>query len=221
MKVFLYLFSFVFLLSSCVEIIDDISMNEDGSGIFKYSVNLSSSKVKINSILALDSLDGKKVPSVDDISLKLSRLVRNLETKEGISNVTFTHDYTNFIFKLSCEFSSVGKLQDAIKELVISENNGREIKGMNHSWITFEGNRLSRSIPQITINKARKINQDETNLLKQGKYTSITRFKKEIKQFDNEKARLSKNKKAVMVQTNPYALIHNPQLLDNTIYLIE
>jgi len=221
MKVFLYLFSFVFLLSSCVEIIDDISMNEDGSGIFKYSVNLSSSKVKINSILALDSLDGKKVPSVDDISLKLSRLVRNLETKEGISNVTFTHDYTNFIFKLSCEFSSVGKLQDAIKELVISENNGREIKGMNHSWITFEGNRLSRSIPQITINKARKINQDETNLLKQGKYTSITRFKTEIKQFDNEKARLSKNKKAVMVQTNPYALIHNPQLLDNTIYLIE
>ena len=221
MKVFLYVFSFVFLFSSCVEIIDDIAINEDGSGTFKYSVNLSSSKVKINSILALDSLDGKKVPSVDEISLKLARLVHNLETKEGISEVEFIPDYTNFIFKLSCEFSSVEKLQNAIKELVISENNGREIKGMDHSWITFEGNQLTRSIPQITLNKVRKMNQNETDLLKQGKYTSITRFKTEISHFDNKKARLSKNKKAIMVQTNPYALIHNPQLLDNTIYLVK
>lgn len=221
MKVFFYVFSFFFLLTSCVEIIDDISINEDGSGTFKYSVNLSSSKVKINSILALDSLDGKKVPSLDEISLKLARLVHNLETKEGISNVEFSHDYTNFIFKLSCNFSSVEELQNAIKELVITENNGREIKGMNHSWITFEGSQLTRSIPQITLNKVRKFNQDETKLLQQGKYTSITRFKKEIDHFDNQKARLSKNKKAIMVQTNPYALIHYPQLLDNTIYLKE
>ncbi len=221
MKLFLSIFSFIFLLTSCVEIIDDVSINEDGSGTFKYSVNLSSSKVKINSILALDSLDGKKVPSIEDISAKLNRLVEELKTKEGISNVSFSKDYSNFIFKLSCDFTSIEKLQNAIKELAIKENNGREIKGMNHSWISYEGRKLVRSVPQITIDKARKINSDETKLLKEGKYTSITRFKTEIKKFENEKARMSKNKKAVMVQTNPYALIQNPQLLDNTIYLIE
>ncbi len=218
---YLFLFFFVLTLSSCIEIIDDLTINIDGSGTFKYSVNLSSSKVKINSILALDSLDGKKVPSVDEISSKLNQIIDELKAKEGISNVKFFQDYTNFIFKLSCDFSSVEKLQNAIKELAIKENNGREIKGMNHSWISFEASQLTRSIPQITIDKVKRINPDETKLLKQGKYTSITRFKKEIKQFENENARLSKNKKAIMVQTNPYALIQNPQLLDNTIYLIE
>ena len=38
----------------------------------KYTVNLSSSKVKIGSILALDSLDGKKVPSLDEIKQKVT-----------------------------------------------------------------------------------------------------------------------------------------------------
>ena len=50
----------LFLLSSCIEIIDDISMNNDGSGTFKYSINLSQSKVKVNSYLALDSINGEK-----------------------------------------------------------------------------------------------------------------------------------------------------------------
>ncbi len=221
MKSFLYLLSILLLLSSCVEIIDDVSLNEDGSGTFKYSVNLSSSKVKINSILALDSLDGKKVPSIQEISNKLFDLVDELGKKEGISNVEFNSDYSNFIFKLSCDFTSLEKLQQAIKELVIAENHGKEIAGMNHSWVNFSKNQLIRSIPQITVDKVRKINQKESELLKQGQYTSITRFQKEIKGFENQKARVSKNKKAIMIQTNPYALINNPQLLDNTIFLVE
>ena len=75
------------LLSSCVEIIDDLSLNEDGSGTFKYNVNLSSSKVKINSILALDSLNGKRVPSISEISDRINEVTELLKTKEGISNV--------------------------------------------------------------------------------------------------------------------------------------
>lgn len=221
MKIFFYFFTLLFIFSSCVEIIDDLSLNPDGSGDFKYTVNLSSSKVKINSILALDSLDGKKVPSISEISSKLNKLMNDFKTKEGITEVELKTDYTNFVFKLSCHFSSVEQLQTAIKEVVIAENRGRETKEINHSWISFEGNKLTRSIPQITINKVRKINQEESNLLKQGKYTSITRFGKIIQTFENEKARVSKNQKAIMVQTNPYALIHNPQLLDNIIYLTD
>ena len=59
-----FIFLVLFGLSSCIEIIDDLSLKSDGSGTFKYSVNLSSSKIKVNSILALDSIDGKKVPSM-------------------------------------------------------------------------------------------------------------------------------------------------------------
>ena len=63
MKLMIYILSIitVFSISSCIEIIDDLTLNSDGTGSFKYTINLSASKIKINSILALDSLDGKKI----------------------------------------------------------------------------------------------------------------------------------------------------------------
>jgi len=221
MKLLLFSF-FTFILiafSSCIEIIDDLSFNEDGSGTFNYTVNLSSSKVKINSILALDSLDGKKVPSIDDITKKLSNLVEDLKQKEGINSVDFQSDYTNFIFKLSCNFSNLERLQTAIKELAIKENKGREVPELHHQWLRYENDTLVRSIPQITIAKTKKLSKKDSDLLKEGHYTSITRFAKEIVACSNDSARLSKNKKAVMIRSNPYLLTQNPQLLDNSIFL--
>ena len=208
-------------LSSCIEIIDDITVNNDGSGTFKYTVNLSSSKVKINSILSLDSLDGKKVPSISDISSKLSKLEDQLAEQEGISNLNFTSDYTNFIFKINCDFSSLKSLQSAVKEIALKENNGKAIPELDIEWLIFENNYLIRSIPHITIAKASQINKTDTDLMKEGVYTSITRFENEVTESENKSARISKNKKAVMVRTNPYLLIQNPQLLDNTIHIKE
>lgn len=51
---------------------DELTIHDDGSGTLKYVINLSSSRVKVNSILALDSLDGKKVPSIEEIKTKVS-----------------------------------------------------------------------------------------------------------------------------------------------------
>ena len=208
-------------LTSCIEIVDDITVNNNGSGTFKYTVNLSSSKVKINSILSLDSLDGKKVPSIADISSKLSKLETQLAEQEGISNLNFTSDYTNFIFKIKCDFSSLKNLQAAVKEIALNENKGKAIPELDIEWLIFENNSLIRSIPQITIAKASQINKADTDLMKEGVYTSITRFENEVTESENKSAKISKNKKAVMVRSNPYLLIQNPQLLDNTIHIKE
>ena len=80
MKYLMFLVVF-FTMSSCIEIIDDLTFKSDGSGTFKYTLNLSASKLKVNSILALDSLDGKKVPSIQEIKdkIKLSESVSDLE----------------------------------------------------------------------------------------------------------------------------------------------
>ena len=63
MRIFLIGF-LILALSSCVDIWDDIALHADGSGTYKYTVNMSASKVKINSILALDSVDGHYIPDV-------------------------------------------------------------------------------------------------------------------------------------------------------------
>ena len=114
----LLLFTSVLLfLSSCIEIIDDVQMNNDGSGTFKYTINLSASKVKINSILALDSLDGQKVPSRTEITDRISAISKKLEVKSGISNVNIDVNMIDYVFKLQCDFSSISALQNAIKEI--------------------------------------------------------------------------------------------------------
>lgn len=209
------------VLSGCVEIIDDLSLNSDGSGSFKYTINLSSSKVKVNSFLALDSLNGKKVPSIDDISSRADKIVDMLKARNGISNVSFSADYDNFIFKLSCDFTSLDHLQRAIREIVRSENGNKEIPELEHKWLTFDENMLIRSIPQITVSKAKEINPEDRESLKTGTYTSITRFEKEVARCENPGCVISKNKKAVMVRTDPYSLTQHPDLLDNTIYLVK
>ena len=106
----------LFIMPSCIEILDDIKFNIDGSGTFKYTVNLSSSQVKLNSILALDSLDGKKVPSLPEIQEKMEEFRTELSEQEGISNVHIDTNYTQFIFKIQCDFSNVVNIQRGIEK---------------------------------------------------------------------------------------------------------
>lgn len=210
-----------FVLTSCIEIIDDLKLNLDGSGTFKYTINLSSSKVKINSILALDTLDGKPVPSKSELNEKLLDFKNKLAFKEGIKNVLIEEDFTNYIFKLSCDFENVELLQEAIKKSIseITQHAANRID--NHQWVVWDNNSLERTIPQVAIDQIKRLKTDEIELLKQGSYTSITRFEKEIKRFENESAILSKNKKAVMLRINTYELLNNTDLFKNKIYLLD
>ncbi|MCR9170942.1 MAG: hypothetical protein NXI10_00505 [bacterium] len=206
-------------LTSCVEIIDDLTLNLDGSGTLRYNLNLSSSKVKINSILALDSLDGKKVPSIPEIKSKVSRIEEMLNEQAGISNAKIEADYANFIFKLNCDFGSLEELQAAMKKVIIDQNKNKPIPELDYKWLSFAENTLQRSVPELTIKKSKEIKDTDRDLLRDGTYTSITRFESEVDHYDNESARLSANKKAVMIRTDPYSLTQNPHLLDNVIYL--
>ena len=209
----------MFSFTSCIEIIDDLAINDDGSGTFKYTVNLSSSKVKLNSYLALDSLDGKRVPSLDEIKGYVDDVITSLKEQEGISNLTIESNYTDFIFKLKLDFNSVEKLQAAIKAVAQENSKKRYLEELNHNWLDHNDKTLSRSIPKMTIERANRLTDEETKLLKEGTYTSITRFSKEVDHCDNTQAVLAKNKKAVMVRTDAYSLSQKNQLLDNVIYL--
>lgn len=206
----------LFSLTSCIEILDDLTLNNDGSGTFRYSINLSSSKVKVNSILALDSLDGKKVPSIDEISKKIKAVVDQLKEQEGISNVQMESNYDDFIFKLQCDFTSTKVLQEAITTIIKSEAKNNDFET---PWLTYDDDKLIRSIPQFTIEKTNQLKKEDAELLKAGSYTSITRFERDVESYENESAKKSKNNKAVMLRTNTHSLSQNPSLLDNTIYL--
>lgn len=211
----LVLLSFV----SCIEISDDITIHNDGSGTFRYKINLSASKIKVNSILALDSLDGKPIPSIAKISAKINEFVRILDAQNGISNVLVEENYTDYIFKLSCDFKNIKQLQDAIRLSVAQITDDKVTAPMDQYWLNWDGNMLVRNIPTYITQQIKSYKIQDLDLLKEGVYTSIARFDRPVASCQNKLSVISKNQMAVLVKTNTYALKENQHLLDNTIVL--
>jgi hypothetical protein len=221
MRKILFLLLFIPLfLSSCIEIIDDLSFNSDRSGTFKYTINLSSSKVKVNSILQLDSLNGKKVLKLPEIKVKINQFKSILASQPGISNVKIEINEPEFIVKLTCDFADVNKLQDAIKNSLASMDAGiKNSADFSFNWISWNGSKLERSVPEFSQNQIRNLKQEEIDLLKTGNYTVISRFYKPVEKYDNSNASISKSRTAVMLKANVFALTKNSKILENTIYL--
>lgn len=195
-------------------------MHNDGSGTLRYKVNLSESKVKVNSILALDSLDGKKVPSVQEISAKVGEFAKILDAQPGISNVLIEENYTDFILKFSCDFSSIMSLQAGLANAIEAVSKDKLGPEADEIWITWDGNKLKRSVPAFAREKVKAFKSNELELLKEGTYTTVTRFDRPIDRFENNLGTLSKNKQAIMMKASVFSIKENQDLLENTIYLI-
>lgn len=199
---------------------DELTIHDDGSGTLKYAINLSSSRVKVNSILALDSLDGKKVPSIEEIKTKVSLFKKTLSLQNGISNISISENYVDFIFKFECDFTSIDLLQEGLLKTFSITLNDKSILASDFSWLFWDSKVLERSVPSIATNKLNGITENDLSLLKTGTYTSITRFDRGVERFDNPLSKLSKDKKALMLRTDTYSLKEKHSLLENTIYLI-
>ena len=199
---------------------DELTIHDDGSGTLKYAINLSSSRVKVNSILALDSLDGKKVPSIDEIKTKVSLFKKTLSLQNGISNISISENYVDFIFKFECDFTSIDLLQEGLRKTFSITLNDKSILASDFSWLFWDSKVLERSVPSIATNKLKGITENDLSLLKTGTYTSITRFDRGVERFENPLSKLSKDKKALMLRTDTYSLKEKHSLLENTIYLI-
>jgi len=199
---------------------DELTIHDDGSGTLKYAINLSSSRVKVNSILALDSLDGKKVPSIEDIKTKVSLFKKTLSLQNGISNISISENYVDFIFKFECDFTSIDLLQEGLRKTFSITLNDKSILASDFSWLFWDSKVLERSVPSIATNKLNGITENDLSLLKTGTYTSITRFDRGVERFENPLSKLSKDKKALMLRTDTYSLKEKHSLLENTIYLI-
>ncbi|MEN9302675.1 MAG: hypothetical protein RL264_1104 [Bacteroidota bacterium] len=217
MKWFSFILCFL-LLTSCIDIFDDLTIHADGSGTLKYNINLSSSKVRINSILALDSIDGKKVPSLDEVKVKVQQFIKIMDSQPGISNVKIEENYTDFILKFQCDFNSVNQLQEAIKNTVnyITKEKHQQLET---NWLTWDGTKLTRSIPDFTMSKMKEVKESDIEKLKTSVYTSVTRFDKTIEKCDNPNAQLNKTRQAVMLKTDCNSLRLKPTLLENVIYV--
>lgn len=194
-------------LTSCFEIIEEIDLKSDGTGTMTYTLNLSKSKSKLASIMLLDSINGYKVPSRADIQKGLEDIVSELSKAEGISNIKKTADYDNFVFSVKCDFNSVQNI-NKISNQISSNQSYKPIK----SSYVFDGDKgffkRSYSHSEDITKQYNKLKSENKKVFDDASYTVIYRFENQVTSQNNQKAKVSKSKKAVMQRVSAMDVIN-------------
>ncbi len=220
----LYPFVLVCLLccTSCFEILEEINMNSDGSGSMLVTFNMSKSKTKLASIMMLDSINGYKVPSEDDINEALKDVVAHLEKTAGISDIQKTKDFENYIFTISCRFENVESINGIFKELIQKQNkNGQTAFSTKNFSFEPATNTFQRHFKyDVSIKKSfYHLNKEDRKVFEDASLTSIYRFKNPVKSVSNPNAKIAPNKKAVMLRVDAMGFIMGEQNVANKIQL--
>ncbi len=208
----------LFLFSSCFEIIEDVTLKNNGSGHVAVTVNLSQSKTKLHSIMLLDSINGYKIPSEKDIKKHFTDLKEILIQTSGISSVVTDLDFDNFIFNVSCDFDNI----NALNMVLINLNTKTEAEKIKkHKAFTYNkaNKTFSRSYHYDIAKEFGKTNAKDRNIFENASYRTIYHFEKNIKSSSNKTAKISGNKKAIMLLVNAQDLITNKNTIKNNITL--
>lgn len=224
-KLFTYtlLFCSLLLCTSCFEILEEINLNKDGTGRITVTANLSKSKSKLASVMLLDSVNGYKVPSKDDINLAIKNAIDHLGKTEGISNIEKSVDFDNYIFSISCDFKSVENVNSIFKELITKQNKREKT---NFNTTNFSYNNANHQFKRHfrydgSVKKTfNSLKQEDKKVFNDASYTTIYRFKSPVKSVSNSASKISPNKKAVFLRVAAMSLISGEKTVENTIQLI-
>ncbi len=207
------------LFSSCFQIIEEITVKPNGSGTVTLTANLSQSRSKLASVMLLDSINGYKVPSRQDIRKELDEAVKTLNAMDGIGKANHTIDFDNYIAKIHFSFDQVANLND-ITSLVFEKLN---VKSANHSSYTYQPAHKTFSRQYTYEPRAKseynKLKSTDKEIFQNATYTSIYRFDNTVANQSNQNAKISASKKAVMLQCQVLDLIDGKVNISNSIQL--
>ncbi len=219
-RISLYLLCLCLLpfLTSCFEVIEEVNVNQDGSGTLTYTFNLSQSRTKINSVLLLDSINGYKVPSKDEIKKEFNVIVAKVKEIEGVSNVKNTINLDEFIFSITADFSNVDVLNKAIIEYS-SKKDAEKMKNEKHFTYDKDNGMFTRSYHYKLDKEYQNMSPKDKDILEKAYYTTIYRFDQSIVYAQNSAAKIAGNKKAIMLKVNMMDMIMDRETIKNQIKL--
>jgi len=217
-KIWVILLVTSFVMTSCFEVIEEIILNDDGSGTVTMTVNISRSKTKLKSIMLMDSINNYKVPSESDIRTNMSRMITEIGKIDGVSNVSHDIDLEDFIFKVSCDFRDVDVLNKVITHFSTDGERQALQKNKQFSYDS-SGKIFVRNYHYNLADEIHRLKQQDREVLDEASITTLYRFNSPVKSSTNEHARIAANKKAVMIKIGARDMITNKKNIKNTITL--
>ena len=210
---------FIFIYSSCFEIVEEVNLNDDGSGSFCLTINMSQSKLQINSMFLLDSVNGRPVPKIEDFKKAILRAEFELKNDSALSKVTITEDWEDYIFSISGNFKNVDALNKAIKNINTIFTKPRGYTAQLYDNFKYNNKVFERLYSYNLINDYNTLQQKDKAVFKNAKYTTVYRFNPPVKSYSNPNALKSKSGKAIMLKVNVRELITNKKTIKNKIVL--
>lgn len=206
-------------LVSCFEVIEDVTVHKNGSGTYKFIVNLSQSKNQIDKIRTQDSILHFKVPTVEMADAKINEVKAKLKSAEGISNVTITQDHTNYIYHLSCDFKNVAALNNAVLSIWKTYDKKAPAALTLYSYENgvFKRNTNVSELEHVT----QFAGSQERELLQKANYSVICRFDTTISISNTMNYSLSASKKATLYKKDVWSTIADKGISNNIITIVQ
>ncbi|MBL0181876.1 MAG: hypothetical protein IPP96_06065 [Chitinophagaceae bacterium] len=213
---YLFLFSCLFTLSGCFEIVEQIFLKADGSGDFQLVLNLSKSKTRLNSIMKMKTINGHDVPSKEDIKYRISEIEKTVTKTPGISNVKTSVDFDNFIISISCNFKNVARLNDAVKNIYTKENAAAKAPEKIYEYNAGVFERLNK---YSFKDEYKKLSNADREIFATANYTAVFKFESPVSAASNKETKIAPSKKAVMLKLNALDVINEKRSIENKINL--
>lgn len=197
--------------SSCFEVIEEITLKKDGTGTMALTVNFSQSKNRIAGILLMDSIQGYKVPSKQEIQQEIDKTVAQLNKMPGISNVKSTTDFTNFIADVRFSFRDIDDVNHLIKSLL------EQYKVKSSSVPTYSYDKEDAKFSR-EYSYSNELNKHKA-VFNTAFYVSIIRFESTIISCSNKLAKISKNQQAIIQRIAIPELMNGRANISNQVQL--
>ena len=189
-KLFVFFLPVIFLFSSCIEIVEEITINPDQSGTVSFYTDfgaLGGMAVNLGEKYIQSSLLNQ-IKSFPETTAGLLKGVKGLSNIKPVTN-------KKGLYSISFDFKNYRQLNDAIYKLFDIKKHFYE-----PGYIKVSKRKIMKKnyapILRLYVKKYQDQLKDKS-MLKLLSYKSIIHFPKEVKRFSNKKSTLSASKKTL------------------------
>lgn len=207
-----------FCLQSCFEVVEQVTLHNNGSGDFQLVLNMSKSKTKINSLVKMKTVNGHPIPTKEEITKKIADIEKTLQNTSGITNVKTKLDFDSYIATLSCSFDKVSSLNAAVKNINTKEKSTNKAYEKNYEYDVVS--KVFTRLDNFSLKKEYdKMSNADKEIFATANYTGIFRFDDSIANVSNGNSKIAADKKAAMLKENMLDVITDKKPIENKITL--
>ena len=215
MKKLLFFSFLAIFFTSCFEIVEDVKVNDNGSGKMLVTLNLSESKETLKESMDAGEINGMTLPGEKELNLYLKQIEQIIESVDGMSNAAADANFNEFIFTFAADFTSVQAMNLAVNKLTKELSKG--MISIDNKY-EYANGQFTRSFGSI-INAAdyEKLPMMQRFVLESARMVSIYTFSKPVKKLSNQNAKLSAGKKVVKFESTLSDIAKGTKSVENTI----